>query len=79
MESSEPFPRGYVHAAGEESCRQLMAEQRVSRTTRNGFRRLEWVKLRARNEALDCRVYARAAAAAFGMNGWGEDVVCIAC
>ena len=28
--------------------------------------------MRERNEALDCRVYARAAAAALGMDGWGD-------
>jgi phage terminase large subunit GpA-like protein len=61
-----------VHAAGEEFCRQLTAEQLVARAGRNGFRRLEWVKTRERNEALDCRVYARAAAAALGMDGWGD-------
>lgn len=61
-----------VHAAGEEFCRQLTAEQLVARAGRNGFRRLEWVKARERNEALDCRVHARAAAAALGMDGWGE-------
>jgi phage terminase large subunit GpA-like protein len=75
-ESGDPFPAGYVHlpvhAAGEEFCRQLTAEQLVARVGRNGFRRLEWVKTRERNEALDCRVYARAAAAALGMDGWGE-------
>jgi phage terminase large subunit GpA-like protein len=75
-ESGDPFPPGYVHlpvhAAGEEFCRQLTAEQLVTRAGRNGFRRLEWVKTRERNEALDCRVYARAAAAALGMDGWGD-------
>ena len=75
-ESGDPFPPGFVHlplhAAGEEFCRQLTAEQFVARAGRNGFRRLEWVKTRERNEALDCRVYARAAAAALGMDGWGD-------
>jgi phage terminase large subunit GpA-like protein len=75
-ESGEAFPPGYVHlpvhAAGEEVCRQLCAERLVARAGRNGFRRLEWVNTRERNEALDCRVYARAAAAALGMDGWGE-------
>ena len=74
-ESGAQFPRGYVHlpihAAGEEFCRQITAEQLVTRSGRNGFRRMEWVKTRERNEALDCRVYARAAAAAIGMDGWG--------
>ncbi len=75
-ESGEAYPPGYVHlpvhAAGEEVCRQLTAERLVARTRRNGYRRLEWVKSRERNDALDCRVYARAAAAALGMDGWGE-------
>ena len=34
--------------------------------------RMPWAKTRERNEALDCRVYARAAAAALGMDGWGD-------
>ena len=56
---------GYVHLpAGVESewLKQLVSEQLVTITNRRGFQRLEWQKLRERNEALDCRVYARAAA-----------------
>ena len=41
--------------------------------TRRGFQRLEWQKLRERNEALDCRVYARAAAWIAGADRWGEE------
>jgi len=33
---------------------------------------LEWQKLRERNEALDCRVYARAAAWIAGADRWPE-------
>jgi phage terminase large subunit GpA-like protein len=44
----------------------------VTRAGKNGFRKLEWVKTRDRNEALDCRVYARAATAAMGMDGWSS-------
>ena len=40
--------------------------------TRRGFSRLEWQKLRERNEALDCRVYARAAAWIIGADRWPE-------
>lgn len=73
-ESGEPFPHGYVHmpahVAGEEFCKQITAEQLVTRAGKNGFRKLEWVKQRERNEALDCRVYARAATAAMGMDAW---------
>jgi len=40
--------------------------------TKRGFARLEWQKLRERNEALDCRVYARAAAWIVGADRWSE-------
>ena len=40
--------------------------------TKRGFTRLEWQKLRERNEALDCRVYARAAAWIAGVDRWTE-------
>jgi len=44
----------------------------VTVRTRRGFARLEWQKMRERNEALDCRVYARAAAWIAGADRWGE-------
>jgi phage terminase large subunit GpA-like protein len=61
---TEPGP-GYchfpIHAAHDvEYFKQLTAEKAVTRFTR-GFPRREWVKVRSRNEALDCRVYAMAA------------------
>lgn len=69
-ESGDIHPPAYVHlpihSAGEEFCRQLTAERLVIRDGRNGFRKMEWVKSRERNEALDCRVYARAAAVFYG-------------
>jgi hypothetical protein len=37
------------------------------------FARLEWQKLRERNEALDIRVYARAAAWIVGLDRWSEE------
>ena len=40
--------------------------------TKRGFARLEWQKLRERNEALDARVYARAAAWIAGLDRWSE-------
>ncbi len=40
----------------------------VTRRDRNGFPVREWQKLRERNEALDCYVYARAAASAAGLD-----------
>lgn len=72
-ESGDPYPPGYVHLAkfDEEVFKQLTAEQLVTKVVK--FRkRTEWEKTRERNEALDCRVYARAAAAIFGVDRFQE-------
>lgn len=45
----------------EEYFLQLTAEKRVLKKAPNGARKLVWEKKRLRNEALDCRNYARAA------------------
>ena len=42
--------------------------QLVTRRDRRGYARREWQKTRERNEALDCYVYARAAAAILGLD-----------
>ena len=55
-----------------EWLKQFVAEQLVTVKTKRGFARLEWQKLRERNEALDCRVYARAAAWIAGADRWSE-------
>ena len=68
-------PAGYIHlprGVDAEWVKQLVAEQLVTVKTRRGFTRLEWQKLRERNEALDCRVYARAAAWIAGADRWPE-------
>ena len=39
---------------------------------KRGFGHQEWQKMRERNEALDCRVYARAAAWIVGADRWDE-------
>ena len=61
---SEPGP-GYLHfhmEATVEYFEQLTAEKQVLRYNRSGFATREWVKKpSARNEALDCMVYAYAA------------------
>jgi phage terminase large subunit GpA-like protein len=70
------FPAGYVHLSdtvSDEWIRQLVAEQQVIVRSRRGFAaRTEWRQLRPRNEALDCRVYARAAVWLAGGDRWGE-------
>ena len=54
------YGAGYCHFPvkyNEEYFRQLTAEKVISKY-RRGFRKREWVLMRPRNEALDCRVYA---------------------
>ncbi|MBW7950796.1 MAG: phage terminase large subunit family protein [Pseudorhodoplanes sp.] len=73
------FTAGYVHlprGTDAEWVKQLVAEQLVTVRTKRGFTRLEWQKLRERNEALDCRVYARAAAWIVGADRWTEAKWC---
>ena len=38
-----------------------------------GYPKREWQKTRDRNEALDCRVYARAATIALGLDRWSDN------
>ena len=55
----------------EEYFKQITAEQLVTKIVK-GYRRHEWQKMRERNEALDCRVYARAAAGRVGIDRFQE-------
>lgn len=57
-----PFPEYDEHY-----FRGLTAEEQVVKVVR-GYRKLQWVKRYERNEPLDCRVYARAAAAILGLD-----------
>ena len=69
------FPPGTVHLPDwveSEWLKQFVGEQLVTVKTKRGFARLEWQKLRERNEALDTRVYARAAAWIAGADRWSE-------
>jgi len=66
---------GTVHIPGwadTEWLKQLVAEQLITIRNKRGYAHQEWQKMRERNEALDCRVYARAAAWILGMDGWGD-------
>jgi len=61
---------GYCHFPTNRSPEYYMmltAEKKVTKYFKGRPRR-EWVKLRTRNEALDCRVYATAALALMGLN-----------
>jgi len=64
------YPHGYVHVPqySEEWFKQLTAERLVKRVHK-GYPKLSWEKdAGRRNEALDCRVMARAAAELFGLS-----------
>lgn len=65
-------PDGYCHFPkyDPEYFKQLTAEQLVTKTVK-GYPKREWQKMRDRNEALDCRVYARTAAIALGIDRCG--------
>lgn len=69
----EGLPFGWCHFPqhGEEYFRQLTAEALVSRIVR-GYQKFQWEKTRERNEALDCRIYNRAACMAVGADRWDE-------
>ncbi len=69
LKPTDPHPPGFCHFPEypEEFFRMMTAEQLVVRYSK-GFRKYEWEKIRDRNEALDCRVLARAAAAVFGID-----------
>ena len=75
ISAGSSFPPGTVHLpnwADSEWLKQLTAEQLVTVKNKRGFAKLEWQKLRERNEALDCRVYARAAAWIAGADRWSD-------
>jgi phage terminase large subunit GpA-like protein len=70
------WPTGFIHigqGATAEWFKQFTSEQLVTRKNkRTGFSKAEWVKSRDRNEALDCRVYARAVAWLMGVDRWDD-------
>ncbi len=72
-ESGDPYPAGYCHFPmyDDEAFQQLTAEHIVMRLVK-GYRKYIWEKKRERNERLDCRVYARAAATRLGIDHFRE-------
>ncbi len=68
------YPAGYCHFPQYEPeyFKQLTAEKRIIRIHR-GYPKAVWEKdPTRRNEALDCRVYARAAASIYGLDRFNE-------
>lgn len=71
----DPDPPGYCHfpqSYGEVYFRQLTAEERVREVTKNGTERYIWKKIRDRNEAHDCRIYAMGALNVFAADVMGN-------
>jgi terminase, large subunit len=67
----EPFPAGWCHFPeyGEKYFQMLTAEHLVAHADNRGFTRYVWELMTGReNHYLDCRVYARAAAARLGLD-----------
>lgn len=64
LHAGDPIPPGFCHFPeyGEEWFRGLVAEHRIVKKDKFGFPKRHWAKRHERNEPLDCRVYARAAA-----------------
>jgi phage terminase large subunit GpA-like protein len=73
--SGESNPAGTIHLpdwTDSEWLKQLVAEQLVTIRNKRGYARQEWQKMRERNEALDTRVYARAAVWILGADRFDE-------
>ncbi len=74
LDDGETHPSGscYFPQYGQEYFKQLTAEKRIV-TLHKGFPKASWVKDPSiNNEALDCRVYARAAASIYGLDRFKE-------
>ena len=67
-------PPGYCHFPqyAPEYFKGITGEQ-LEFTVSRGYKRYQWVKKYSRNEPLDCRNYARAAAAVVGMDRFTEE------
>ena len=69
------FPSGYAHFPeyGEEYFKMLTSEKLVVKPNKDGHPQARWVlPPNTRNEALDCRVYARAASIVVGCDKFSE-------
>ena len=73
-ETTGEVPPGYCHFPeyGPDHFKGLTAEALKPVKTKSGYIRFEWVKTYERNEQLDARVYARAAASIIGMDRWSD-------
>jgi phage terminase large subunit GpA-like protein len=74
VNEDESFPPWYCHfpSAYEPYYFRMLTAEHLQKRIVRGFAVFEWVKSFARNEALDCRIYARAAMAMLGAERWSE-------
>jgi phage terminase large subunit GpA-like protein len=75
LNEDDGYPRGYCQFPNNydtEYFKMLTAEEK-KRITRGGISAYSWEKIRERNEALDCRVYARAAAYVYGIDRFDDE------
>ena len=74
VEAHEPYPPGYCHFPeyAQNYFEQLCAEKLMTRTV-HGYTKRYWQQVQERNEALDCRVYNRAAALAARLDFWPDE------
>lgn len=70
MPKDQEYPKGYCFFPqyDEHYFRGITAEKMERVTNKKGQTVFQWVKKYKRNEALDCRVYARGAASLYGMD-----------
>lgn len=70
----QPYPPGFCHFPQyeHEYFEQLTAEEVVI-VKKRGYAVPQWEKRRERNEALDCRLLARSAAAVLGIDRWTDE------
>lgn len=73
-DGSQNYPVGYCHFPeyDENHFRSLTAEEMKQTTNKKGNIEYQWIVKYKRNERLDCRVYARAAAAIVGMDRFSD-------
>jgi phage terminase large subunit GpA-like protein len=71
IQRGETWPTGFCHFPqyGKEYFDQICSEQLVTKL-KGGVKKTGWEKVRDRNEALDARIYARAAAVSLRMDAW---------
>ncbi len=74
VNEDQSFPPWYCHfpSAYEPYYFRMLTAEHLQKRIVRGFAVYEWVKSFARNEALDCRIYARAAMAMLGAERWSD-------